>query len=79
MGTQSLQHTAFPAQEASSSSAATSATSAYAAAAAPPPAVLYPAPAVLLPPGWEEKTDAATARKYYVNHITQATQWDRPV
>ena len=30
-----------------------------------------------LPPGWEEKTDA-TGRKFYVDHNTRRTQWDRP-
>lgn len=30
-----------------------------------------------LPPGWEEKRDA-TGRRYYVNHNTRTTQWERP-
>lgn len=30
-----------------------------------------------LPPGWEEKRDA-TGRRYYVNHTTRTTQWERP-
>jgi hypothetical protein len=30
-----------------------------------------------LPPGWEEKRDA-TGRRYYVNHTTRKTQWQRP-
>ena len=30
-----------------------------------------------LPPGWEEKRDA-TGRRYYVNHSTRSTQWERP-
>ncbi|KAH3837035.1 E3 ubiquitin-protein ligase NEDD4-like isoform X2 [Dreissena polymorpha] len=31
-----------------------------------------------LPPGWEEKRDAQ-GRRYYVNHNTRKTQWQRPV
>ena len=30
-----------------------------------------------LPPGWEEKRDG-TGRRYYVNHNTRNTQWERP-
>ncbi|KAK3609117.1 hypothetical protein CHS0354_007796 [Potamilus streckersoni] len=30
-----------------------------------------------LPPGWEEREDPA-GRKYYVDHTTQKTQWQRP-
>jgi len=35
------------------------------------------APAEPLPPGWEEKRDAS-GRRYYVNHNTRSTQWERP-
>jgi hypothetical protein len=42
------------------------------------PSCPYPPPAPL-PRGWEELTDAATARNYYVNHLSHSTQWDRPV
>ena len=31
-----------------------------------------------LPPGWEQKTHAATGRTYYINHTTRSTQWNRP-
>jgi len=31
-----------------------------------------------LPVGWEEKTDPASGKKYYVNHERKVTQWDRP-
>ena len=31
-----------------------------------------------LPAGWEEKTDPASGKKYYVNHERKVTQWDRP-
>ncbi|WAQ98408.1 NEDD4-like protein [Mya arenaria] len=30
-----------------------------------------------LPPGWEEKRDAA-GRRFYVNHSKRVTQWERP-
>ena len=32
----------------------------------------------VLPDGWAEKSDPASGRKYYVNHLTKQTQWDRP-
>jgi hypothetical protein len=32
-----------------------------------------------IPPGWEMRTDVATGRPYYVNHIMKTTQWDRPL
>jgi hypothetical protein len=31
-----------------------------------------------LPLGWEEKIDPDNGRKYYVNHASQTTQWNRP-
>jgi len=31
-----------------------------------------------MPDGWEEKSDPSSGRKYYVNHLTKQTQWDRP-
>ena len=31
-----------------------------------------------MPPFWEELTDRSTGRKYYVNHQTQETTWERP-
>ena len=31
-----------------------------------------------LPQGWEEKVDPRSGRKYYVNHQTRKTQWERP-
>ena len=30
-----------------------------------------------LPPGWEEKM-TESGRKYYINHTTRTTQWERP-
>ena len=47
-------------------------------------AVAAPAPtaardAVALPPGWEERVDPATGRKYYVDHNTKTTTWRCPV
>ena len=47
---------------------------AVAAAAAPAPAA-----EVQLPPGWEERVDPATGRKYYVDHNTKTTTWRCPV
>ena len=44
-------------------------------AAPPPPA----APAGGLPAGWEEKTDPASGKKYYVNRERKVTQWERPI
>jgi len=41
----------------------------------PPPAA---ASAEGLPPGWTSATDPSSGRVYYVNNITQTTQWDRP-
>ena len=32
----------------------------------------------MLPDGWAEKSDPSSGRKYYVNHLTKQTQWDRP-
>ena len=40
----------------------------------PPPG---PPPAGL-PAGWEEKTDPASGKKYYVNRERKVTQWERP-
>lgn len=31
-----------------------------------------------LPPGWEEKWDAATQKKYWVNHFEKRSQWEDP-
>jgi len=31
-----------------------------------------------LPDGWEEMSDPTTGRKFYVDHSTKATTWDRP-
>jgi len=31
-----------------------------------------------LPDGWEEMTDATTGRKFYIDHATQTTTWERP-
>jgi hypothetical protein len=31
-----------------------------------------------LPDGWEEMTDQNTGRKFYVDHTTKATTWNRP-
>ena len=31
-----------------------------------------------LPQGWEEKVNPRSGRKYYVNHQTRKTQWERP-
>lgn len=46
----------------------------------PPCQVVYPpAPPLPLPEGWEERFDAASGRHYYVSHITQVSQWQRPV
>ena len=33
---------------------------------------------LFLPGDWEEKADPASGKKYYVNHRTKQTQWDRP-
>ena len=32
-----------------------------------------------LPPGWAERFDANTQRKYYVNLAARTSQWERPV
>ena len=37
-----------------------------------------PKPDDMLPDGWAEKSDPSSGRKYYVNHLTKQTQWDRP-
>ena len=34
--------------------------------------------ATQLPPGWEERFDPGSARKYYVNHQTRQTSWTLP-
>ena len=34
--------------------------------------------ATQLPPGWEERFDPGSARKYYVNHKTRQTSWTLP-
>ena len=31
-----------------------------------------------LPDGWEEMTESDTRRKFYVNHNTKTTTWERP-
>jgi len=31
-----------------------------------------------LPDGWEEMTDQATGRKFYIDHATKTTTWERP-
>mmetsp|Transcript_25875 Transcript_25875/g.79643 ORF Transcript_25875/g.79643 Transcript_25875/m.79643 type:complete len:204 (+) Transcript_25875:91-702(+) len=49
--------------------------------AAPPPSYGAPPPAYAeppLPPGWEEKI-APDGRKYYIDHNTKSTHWERPV
>ena len=51
------------------------AAAAAAAPAAPVAPVAVPAP---LPAGWEERFDEGAGRPYYVNHITQTTQWEDP-
>lgn len=68
------------AAEATSSVAAAAA----AAAAAPARAAGTASPAVLqpqkihLPPGWSQAMDPRTRQIYYINHVTQTTQWDPP-
>lgn len=48
-------------------------------AAPPPPAApMAPPSAAGLPPGWEERTDPASGRKFYIDHINKATSWDFP-
>jgi len=32
----------------------------------------------LLPDGWEEMTDQTTGRKFYIDHATKTTTWERP-
>ena len=32
----------------------------------------------LLPDGWEEMVDATTGRKFYIDHATKTTTWERP-
>jgi len=32
-----------------------------------------------LPPGWDSGMDRNTGQTYYINHITQVTQWERPM
>ena len=32
-----------------------------------------------LPPGWEERFDPGSGRKFYINHATRTTTWQRPV
>mmetsp|Transcript_19438 Transcript_19438/g.62380 ORF Transcript_19438/g.62380 Transcript_19438/m.62380 type:complete len:195 (-) Transcript_19438:1866-2450(-) len=51
-----------------------------AAVAAPPPSYGAPPPSYVeppLPPGWEEKL-APDGRKYYIDHNTKTTHWERP-
>ena len=31
-----------------------------------------------LPPGWEERVDPASGRKFYIDHINKSTSWDFP-
>ena len=31
-----------------------------------------------LPPGWEERFDPSSGRKFYVDFVNQATSWTRP-
>uniref|UniRef100_A0A8C2RE49 Peptidyl-prolyl cis-trans isomerase n=1 Tax=Capra hircus TaxID=9925 RepID=A0A8C2RE49_CAPHI len=31
-----------------------------------------------LPPGWEKRMSRSSGRVYYFNHITNASQWERP-
>ena len=33
---------------------------------------------ITLPPNWEEYFDSKSGQKYYVNHITKTTTWERP-
>jgi hypothetical protein len=33
---------------------------------------------VALPAGWCEVVDPSSGKTYYQNHVTRATQWDRP-
>jgi len=32
----------------------------------------------MLPDGWEEMTDQTTGRKFYIDHATKTTTWERP-
>lgn len=32
-----------------------------------------------LPPGWEKRMSRSSGKVYYFNHITNASQWERPV
>ena len=47
-------------------------------AAAPPPAAMAPPSAAGLPPGWEERTDPTSGRKFYIDHINKNTSWEFP-
>ena len=60
---------------------ARSATGALAPAPAPavdPPPPAYKTIAQLLPPGWEERVDHGSGKKFYVDHNTQTTHWSPP-
>jgi hypothetical protein len=60
---------------------ARSATGALVPAPAPavdPPPPAYKTIAQLLPPGWEERVDHGSGKKFYVDHNTQTTHWSPP-
>jgi len=49
------------------------------AAAAPVPmAPSAPPSSAGLPPGWEERVDPASGRKFYINHANKSTSWELP-
>ena len=49
------------------------------AAAAPVPmAPSAPPSSAGLPPGWEERVDPASGRKFYINHANKTTSWELP-
>lgn len=43
------------------------------------PEVRMSFPAEALPSGWIEKTSRSTGQKYYLNTMTNASQWERPI
>ena len=49
-----------------------------AAAAAAPQLGAPPPSSGGLPPGWEERVDPASGRKFYIDHINKATSWEFP-
>ena len=49
------------------------------AAAAPVPmAPSAPPSSAGLPPGWEERVDPTSGRKFYINHANKSTSWELP-